>query len=325
MHASIRIAYGSPMVGRGRTPELRHLVALAAIGRLGSFSAAAEELGYTQSAVSQQVARLERAVGHVLVDRPGGPRAVALTPAGTILLAHAEAITARLESAYADLAALRRGAVGVLRVGVFQSVGVRILPRLLGRFREEWPQVAVELTEAGDDTELFGGVERGELDLAFVVHPLVSGPFAGVELLADPYVVVLPAGDPLAETSGPLQVRALDGRPVVTFAPMRAVHAIEHRLGRPELAEQVVFRSHDSGTILELARAGVGAAVMTELSAATPVTRQGLTLRLLAGVEPRVVGLVWHRDRFRIAAQDAFVVLAEEVARQVAGPDPGEP
>lgn len=91
------------------------------------------------------------------------------------------------------------------------------------------------------------------------------------------------------------------------------------------LAEQVVFRSHDSGTILELARAGVGAAVMTELSAATPVTRQGLTLRLLAGVEPRVVGLVWHRDRFRIAAQDAFVALAEEVARQVAGPDPGEP
>jgi DNA-binding transcriptional LysR family regulator len=74
--------------------ELRHLAALEAVGRTRSFGAAARELGYTQSAVSQQIARLERNVGQKLVVRPGGPRPVDLTDAGRLLLRHADAIVA---------------------------------------------------------------------------------------------------------------------------------------------------------------------------------------------------------------------------------------
>ena len=77
------------------TIELRYLVALIAVGKDNSFSRAAERLGYTQSAVSQQIGRLERSIGHQLVERPGGPRPVSLTPAGTMLVRHAEAIVAR--------------------------------------------------------------------------------------------------------------------------------------------------------------------------------------------------------------------------------------
>ena len=76
--------------------ELRHLAALEAVARERSFGRAAESLGYTQSAVSQQIATLERAVGERLVERPGGPRPVALTEAGELLLGHAGAIVARL-------------------------------------------------------------------------------------------------------------------------------------------------------------------------------------------------------------------------------------
>jgi molybdate transport repressor ModE-like protein len=130
-------------------PQLQHLLTLATIAREGSFSAAADSLGYTQSAVSQQIRRLEHAVGHILVERPGGPRRVRLTPAGELLLGHAEAIQARLASARADLAALADGTAGVLRVGCYQSVGVRVLPRVLGAFRARWPLVRVELTDAG--------------------------------------------------------------------------------------------------------------------------------------------------------------------------------
>jgi DNA-binding transcriptional LysR family regulator len=74
--------------------ELRHLAALEAVASEGTFGRAAERLGYTQSAVSQQIAALERIVGGKLLDRPGGPRAVSLTDAGRLLLRHAEAITA---------------------------------------------------------------------------------------------------------------------------------------------------------------------------------------------------------------------------------------
>src|SRR4051795_10049645 len=102
--------------------ELRHLVALQAIAEHGSFGRAAKALGYTQSAISQQVAALERAVGGRVIEGPGGPKPVTLTEAGELLLRHAEAIVARLKAAQADLAAFAAGAAGPLRVGTYQSV-----------------------------------------------------------------------------------------------------------------------------------------------------------------------------------------------------------
>src|SRR4029453_12277369 len=86
--------------------ELRHLLALVAVVETGTFSGAAEQLGYTQSAVSQQVGTLERIVGTRLFERPGGRRPVRLTAAGEMLLTHARAVLARVGSAAADLRAL---------------------------------------------------------------------------------------------------------------------------------------------------------------------------------------------------------------------------
>src|SRR5438876_821146 len=156
--------------------ELRHFLALEAVAREGSFGRAARSLGYTQSAVSQQIAMLERQVGQKLVERPGGPKPVSLTEAGRLLLTHAEAIAARVAAAQADLTALGDGEAGGLRVGVFQSVGQRILPELMRRFLDSWPKVEIKLTESADDSSLLAQVERGELDLRFSDLPLTDGP-----------------------------------------------------------------------------------------------------------------------------------------------------
>src|SRR6476619_7558995 len=149
--------------------ELRHLVALKAIAEEGTFGRAAQRLGYTQSAISQQIAMLERIVGQKLIDRPGGPRPVSLTEAGELLLRHADAIAARLQAAQADLAALDAGDAGPLRIGTYQSVGAKVLPQLLREFSDQWPQVEITLQESADDRDLIHLVERGELDLSFVV------------------------------------------------------------------------------------------------------------------------------------------------------------
>src|SRR2546430_15735650 len=109
--------------------ELRHFLALEAVAREGSFGKAATALGYTQSAVSQQIATLERIVGHRLIERPGGPKPVSLTEAGELLLTHAGAIAARIAAAPADLTALGEGQAGTLPGGGFQSVGHRVLPQ----------------------------------------------------------------------------------------------------------------------------------------------------------------------------------------------------
>src|SRR5215475_7072887 len=108
--------------------ELRHFAALQALADEGSFGRAAERLGYTQSAVSQQIATLERIVGEKLVERPGGPRPISLTEAGELLLRHADSIVARLQAAQADLHALQAGEVGTLRVGTFRSDRGRAAP-----------------------------------------------------------------------------------------------------------------------------------------------------------------------------------------------------
>src|SRR5205814_7273314 len=108
--------------------ELRHFLALEAVAREGSFGKAAASLGYTQSAVSQQIAALERIVGQRLLERPGGPKPVSLTEAGRLLLTHADAIAARVAPAQADLGALGDGAAGTLRGGGRQRLGPRARP-----------------------------------------------------------------------------------------------------------------------------------------------------------------------------------------------------
>src|SRR5947209_7705632 len=195
--------------------ELRHLAALEAVGRTKSFGRAAREIGYTQSAVSQQIAHLERVVGQRLVERPGGPRPVSLTEAGRLLLRHADAIVAQLDAAEADMAALADGAAGALRVGILQSVGARILPGLLRRFREEWPRVEVQVREETDAADLLRLLEHGELDLTFADLPLAEGPFEWEEILRDPYVLVVPAADPLAAREAAPPLRDLAHVPIV--------------------------------------------------------------------------------------------------------------
>src|SRR5512142_1133771 len=125
--------------------ELRHLVSLQAVAATGSFHGAADELEYTQSAVSQHIAALESIVGARLVERSRGRRTVTLTEAGVLLVRHADAIVARLRAAQADLSAYADGVGGVLRIGTYPSVGARILPAVVRRFSATWPGVQLRL------------------------------------------------------------------------------------------------------------------------------------------------------------------------------------
>jgi DNA-binding transcriptional LysR family regulator len=130
--------------------SLRQLLSFQAVAEQGSFHGAAEALEYTQSAVSQHVASLEAALGVRLFDRGRGRRTVTITEAGTLLLRHVTAISGRLQAARADLLAYVAGEYGTLRIGVYSSVGSKLLPAIVQRFGERWPGIAVELSEAPD-------------------------------------------------------------------------------------------------------------------------------------------------------------------------------
>src|SRR5207247_8811929 len=174
------------------------------------------------------------------------------------------------------------------------------------------PTLDVQLSEPHDDGGCHADLEVGRLDLTFVAFPLTACPFESVELLEDPYVLAVPEDSDLARRPSPVSLRHLTGVPLITYAQMREVHSIENRLGRPLLRHQIAFRSHDNATILGLAAAGVGAAIISWLS--VDPHRPGLRLKRLAKVSPRIVGIAWHRDRYRIPAADAFIRLTRQAA-----------
>ena len=290
--------------------ELRHLAALEAVARTRSFGRAARELGYTQSAVSQQIAQLERIVGQRLFERPGGPRRVEPTEAGLLLLGHADAIVARLDAARADMAALAEGAAGTLRVGIYQSVGARLLPALVRRFRAQWPRVGVRVREENSAADLLRLLEHGELDLTFADLPLPEGPFDSAEVLQDPYVLLVSARSELAELDSAPPLRDVAKLPLIgrrtTDEPERFL------AGRvPEL--NVVFRTDDNGTLGALVAEDLGVAIEPRL-VVDPRDPAVKMLPFGSRIAPRTLVLAWHRDRYRSQAAEAFVELAREVA-----------
>ena len=296
--------------------DLRHLVALKAIADEGSFGKAAERLGYTQSAISQQIATLERIVGLRLIERPGGPRPISLTEAGRILLRHADAIEARLQAAKADMKALEAGDAGRLRVGTFQSVGTRILPTLLGRFSETHPQVEVLLRESLHEEELLEMVERGELDLTFWALPVSGAIYESVELLTDPYVLVVPAGSALAALKRPPTLKEIALQPLIGFNHCASTAQMEATLASTGREPNVVFRSDNNGTVQGLVGAGVGMSVAPRLT----VDEDDPSIEVVdlrGRVPPRVIALVWHRDRHLTPAAEAFVETAKSVCREL--------
>jgi DNA-binding transcriptional LysR family regulator len=302
--------------------EVRHLAALQAVAEERSFGRAATRLGYTQSAVSQQIAMLEKTVGAKLVERPGGPRPVSLTEAGEVLLGHAGGIVARLRAAQADLAALAEGAAGTLRVGTYQSAGARILPDVISRFKQAYPDVSVQLRE-GEDDDLVNLVEEGELDLCFIAMPPPDGPFEAVELLRDPYVLIVQAGSPLARRDRPPALREIAELPLIGFRTCRAMHQIETHLRARGHSAEVVFRSDDNGTVQGMVAAGMGVALLPMLAVDERDDR--VTIIDLGGkVPPRIVGVAWHRDRHRPAAAETFVRIASEVCRELEAGLPAE-
>jgi DNA-binding transcriptional LysR family regulator len=297
--------------------ELRHLAALEAVDSEGSFGRAAVRLGYTQSAISQQIATLERIVGERLVERPGGPRPVSLTEAGRLLLRHAKEIMARLQAAQADLAQLSAGEAGSLHVGIFQSVGARILPEVMRRFADAWPNVDVELRESHSDSELADLVERGRLDLSFVQLPLDNPWLETIELLRDDYVLVTSADSTFPPAGRSASLREISEQPLIGFRNCRATEILVDQLRSSGREPHFVFRSDDNGVVQGLAGAGIGVAVLPRL-AVDPNDGAVRITELGPKMPRRLVGIARHKDRYHSPAEQAFVATALEVGAETA-------
>ncbi len=299
--------------------DSRHLLALTAIARTRSISKAAHELGFGQSAVSQQLAALERIIGRRLVDRGTGPRPVTLTTAGESFLLHAQSILDRLEAARTDLDRLDSGDSGTIRIGTFQSAGARLLPRVLVAFRAAWPAVQLSLYNEATDGELPDMLRSGALDVAFVEASSVTADLHATQLLRDRFVALVPPTHRFA-TRQLLSLQDFEGEDMIEGeAGDACTQRSERMLSEAGVYLKVVFRTDDNPTKQRLVDAGLGCAVLPGLTVEPGLVNGAVMIALREDIH-RNICVAWSNERTPSFAITQFVQIAQTVIEDIGLP-----
>ncbi|MPZ84769.1 MAG: LysR family transcriptional regulator [Actinophytocola sp.] len=289
--------------------DVRRMQVLRAVVTSGSITAAATNLGYTPSAVSQQVAALERQARTPLLERVG--RGIRPTAAGRLLTEHAEIIGKHVAEAELALADLREGRTGHLSIRYFVTAGQALVPPALATLRAEHPgvQVDLKLVEPGPVPE----VAQGEADVAICVLPPNPAPVPGVRfihLLDDPYRLVLPRSHPLASRRV-VELSELAEEPWVgnEWPPGQCVQVVLDACSSAGFSPGFVVESENYLCAQGFVAAGLGISLIPLLGVDR---RPGVVVRKVRRPEP--VRVIYAVVRESVAGQPAVRCLLDALA-----------
>jgi DNA-binding transcriptional LysR family regulator len=297
--------------------DSRRLRVLCEVARQGSFSAAAEALGYTQPAVSRQIAALEAEVGTVLVRRV--PQGAVLTDAGRVLSERGAAVLAYLQDMEEELRALRGLEGGTLRLATFASAAGSIVPRAVARFRDCHPDVQLDVAMADPD-ESIPRLRAGEFDLVLSHDPredperrAQADDLDVVPLFEDPMYVAMPAGHRFCDAKR-LSMSHFASEPWMlatgrTCPDSRLFLRACHDAG---FEPRIAFQNDDYGAILGFVAAGVGVALVPDI--VTRAVRDDVVIRELdPPPPPRPISVILPAG-YRSPAAGAMLDVLTEVA-----------
>jgi DNA-binding transcriptional LysR family regulator len=299
--------------------DVRRMRVLREVAARGSFSAAADALSYTQSAVSQQIAALEREAATKLVERSA--RGVRLTEAGRALVEHADVILARLADAEHELEAIAGLRGGRLRLCSFPSAGATIMPPAIARYRDRHPGVELSLDLAEPDDGV-AKLKSGEVDIAMTITASGLCSYQGVDelhVLDDPMYVALPAGHPhahkrnlrLSELSEEAWMLGSTGTCPDTSIFLRSC-------GAAGFEPRVAFESNDYLAIQGFVAAGMGVSFIPDLALVS--VRDDIVIRSLGARPPmRRIMATTLADSFCSPAKQAMLDILVEVGQEHAG------
>jgi DNA-binding transcriptional LysR family regulator len=299
--------------------DVRRLRILREVASRGSFSAAAEALYLSQSAVSQQVATLEREVGMTLLERTReGPK---LTPAGEVLVFHANAAIARLEQAERELAAIAGLEGGELRLASFPSASATLLTQAVSEFVKRYPRVRLSVSEA-EPEESVPQIRAGELDLALTFDypsvPATDEPdIESTLLMTESMYVALPKNHPLAEEEKVDLAALREEAWLCGVAASTCGEAILEACRAAGFEPRIAFQSDDYHVLQGFVAANLGVTLLPDL--ALPTLRDDIVVRPTD--PPAAVRRVWATTRpegARSAATDAMREILAEVGEAFA-------
>ena len=299
--------------------DVKQLRVLRAVSEHGSFSAAAEALSYTQPAISQQIAALEKQANAKLVDR--GSRGVTLTDAGMALVDHADVVIARLAAAEAELEAIAGARGGRVRMSSFPTAGASLLPPAVALFTRRYPEVELTIVEE-EPEEAVSKLRATELELALVFEyrdlsqPEFDRLYEGIELshlIDDPMYVAMPFDHAVARKP---RVRLGDFADDVwiqndTRGPCGRLH-LAACVGSG-FEPNIGYVSDDYNVVQGLIAAGVGVSLLPALALTN--VREDIVVRSLGTRAPtRRIASAVLAGRYRSPATDAMLGILHEVA-----------
>lgn len=298
--------------------DVRRLRTLDEVSERGSFSAAAEALGLTPSAVSQQITALEREIGMALVER--GPRGVVLTEPGRILARGAETVVHGLTAVERELAAFREMRSGIVRIAWFATAGSALGPRAITAFRAQHPDVQIDLYQADPDESLDWLRSRAvELALVyqFTLEPPLPTEIEQIDLLDDPIHIGLPPGHRLAR-SRRVALGDLAGEPWIQGVRHGSTLDVLPKACREAGFEpKIALRTDDRSVVEGLVAAGFGVALIPRLT--LPAVRPDIVVRPLdAPGLFRKVRLALPPGTYRSPATAAMVAILREACIDLA-------
>lgn len=299
--------------------DIRQLRYFQAVAEELHFGRAAARLAIAQPALSRQIQQIEQEVGTPLLRRT--QRRVELLPAGAVLLERARLIQQELARAVTDTRRTGTGELGRLAVGFIHSSTYGLLPEIIGRFRQRFPGIELELHEMPITTQ-HAALLRGTIDIGLLRVQAAPAELEVVPVLTDPFVLALPAAHPLAGRSR-VKLKAVAEDPFVMFSKGEAplFHArVQALCEQAGFTPRVVQHATQIHTVVGLVGAGLGVAVV-------PASGRNLHPRNVAFVqladksEPVHVALAWRRGHetpasrsFRKVAQEVVAALGRDAA-----------
>ncbi|RSS83752.1 LysR family transcriptional regulator [Streptomyces sp. WAC06614] len=301
--------------------NLERLRTLDALARHGSVSGAADGLHVTTSAVSQQMAKLEREIGQPLLSKNG--RGVRLTDAGRLLADHAARILSQVELAQADVEAHRGRAVGELRIGAFPTAMRGLLPAALTALHADHPDLR-PLVREQEPEEAMAAVVRGDLDLALAIdwhnkRMPVPAELDRVHLLDDAADIAVPAGHPLADRadSRTTSLAAFAEDEWISWNEGQFCHEwLVFTLRGLGVEPRITYIAEEHHTQLAFVEAGLGVCVTPRLGRGS--VPAGVRLLPVCDGVRRHVYAVWRADAARRPSVRAGVAALQEAARRAA-------
>jgi DNA-binding transcriptional LysR family regulator len=297
--------------------ELRSLRYFVALAEELHFGRAARRLAITQPPLSQAIAQLERELGVRLFDRTR--RRVALTHSGGTFLGEARATLERAARAVDLAQRAERGEVGRLAVGYIAATAYTLLPLVLRDFMRSFPGVKLELRELALP-EQAGALLRRDIDVALLRPPVVEAELASETILAEPFVLALPARHPLAALRR-VPARRLDGEPMILFPRQPGLVFHDLVMGfclRHGITPRVAQEANQTHTVVGLVSAGIGVALVP--ASTQRIGLGGVAYRpLREKTPPSRTTLAWRRgDASPVLA--AFLDVSRRAAKQVNSP-----